>query len=549
MSELATALRAAQPRTEGRRRWLFVPYDQLSDQIGPLAREAPASLGIIVIENPWKAARRPYHRQKLVAVLTNLRHFALEQAARGVAVRHVTVNGPYRDGLAPLAAELGPIRCMEPAERELRVDLQPLVERGAIEIVPHEGWLTTPADFAQSQPHPPYRMDRFYRHVRHRTGVLIDARGKPTGGKYSYDALNRKRWPGQPPPPALLRFEPDAITREVAALVESQFAAHPGAIDLAHLPASAADAERHWAWARANCLPLFGPYEDAMSARERTLFHSRTSMLINLGRLSPARLVRDVEQMDIELPSKEGFIRQLLGWREFMHHVHVATDGFRALPDARTADDTPRDGGYATWRKAPWPATPDDSATPSLLGARAPLPPVYWGVESGLACVDTVVKSVWDEGYSHHITRLMVLSNLASLLDLSPRQLTDWFWVAYTDAYDWVVEPNVLAMGTWAVGALVVTKPYVAAANYIHNQSDYCRGCAFDPKRDCPFTPLYWAFFERHRAALSDNPRLFRVYQMLAKRSPAQKQADASALPRVRDQLANGERLVPLRQV
>jgi deoxyribodipyrimidine photolyase-related protein len=542
-SAFREALRAAQPRGEHRRRWLFVPYDQLGE-LGPLAREPADELGIVVIENPWKAARRPYHRQKLVAVLANLRHFALEQARRGVAVKHVVADGPYRDALAALSA-LGPIRCMEPAERELRVDLAPLVASGAIELMPHEGWLTTPDDFAASQPRPPYRMDRFYRHVRRRTGLLME-RGKPVGGKLSFDAENRERWPGTPPAPALPRFEPDAITREVAALVAARFPDHPGAIELAHLPATAEDARRHWAWAREHCLPLFGPYEDAMSVRERTLFHSRTSMLINLGRLSPAALVRDVAAMAIPLPSKEGFIRQVLGWREFMHHVHVATDGFRTLAGA---DDTPRDGGYATWKGAAWPVQPDDSATPSELGADAPLPPVYWGVESGLTCVDTVVKSVWDEGYSHHITRLMVLANLASLLDVSPRQLTDWFWVAYTDAYDWVVEPNVLAMGTWAVGDLVVTKPYVASANYINNQSDYCRGCAFDPKRDCPLTSLYWAFFERHRAALSANPRLFRVYQMLAKRSADQRRADAAAMLRVRATLARGERLAPAPQL
>lgn len=535
MSEFRAALRAAQPRGGKPRRWLFVPYDQLSDQRGPLAREPAGELGIVVVENPWKAARRPYHRQKLVAVLANLRHFALEQARRGVAVKHVVADGPYRDALAGL----GPLRCMEPAERELRVDLAPLVASGAIEILPHEGWLTTAADFAASQPSPPYRMDRFYRHVRRRTGLLME-RGKPVGGRFSFDAENRERWPGSPPAPALPRFEPDAITREVAALVEARFADHPGAIDLAHLPATAEDAQRHWAWAKQHCLPLFGPYEDAMSARERTLFHARTSMLINLGRLSPAALVRDVAAMAIPLPSQEGFLRQVLGWREFMRHVHVATDGFRAIAGS---DDTPRDGGYATWKGAAWPVQPDDSATPSRLGARAPLPPVYWGVESGLTCVDTVVKSVWEEGYSHHITRLMVLSNLASLLDLSPRQLTDWFWVAYTDAYDWVVEPNVLAMGTWAVGDLVVTKPYVASASYVNRQSDYCKRCAFDPRRDCPFTALYWAFFARHRAALDQNPRLLRVYQLLARRSADQQRADAATVTRVRDALARGERL------
>lgn len=510
MSDFRRALAAVQPRSQANRRWLFVPYDQLSDQQGPLAREPAGELGIVLIENPWKAARRPYHRQKLVAVLTNLRHFAIEQAQRGVAVRHVVANGPYHTALAPLLAELGPIRVMEPAERELREDLANI----ALEVISHEGWLTTRDDFAASQPAPPYRMDRFYRHVRQRTGILMDARGKPIGGKYSFDHDNRKKWPGTPPPAEPPRYAPDAITREVGALVEKHFASHPGAIDLAHQPASAADAAQHWAWAKAHCLPLFGPYEDAMSVRSRTLFHSRTSMLVNLGRLQPRRLVDDVAAMTIGLSSQEGFIRQLLGWREFMHHVHVATDGFRTVPLA--------DGG-------------------------APLPPAYWGTPSGLHCLDTVVTSVWDEGYSHHITRLMVLSNLANLLDYAPRELTDWFWIAYTDAYDWVVEPNVLAMGTWAAGDLVVTKPYVASANYIDKQSDYCKHCAFDPKSNCPLTPLYWAYLARHREQLADNPRLFRPYQMLAKRPATQQQADAREVTRVRDALARGERIAPAR--
>lgn len=506
MSELRRALAAVQPRSRENRRWLFVAYDQLSDEIGPLSREPPDSLGIILVENPWKAARRPYHRQKLVAVLTNLRHFAIEQAQRGVAVRHVVANGPYRDALAPLAEELGTIRVMEPAERELREDLAPLVASGAVEVIPHEGWLTTREDFAASQPKPPYRMDRFYRHVRQRTGILME-RGKPVGGKYSFDEENRKRWPGTPPAATPPTYTPDAITVEVGALVEQHFASHPGAIELAHQPASADDARRHWAWAKEHCLPLFGPYEDAMSTRSRTLFHSRTSMLVNLGRLQPRTLIRDAAALPLALPSQEGFIRQLLGWREFMHHVHVVTDGFRTV---------------------------------ALNDRGAPLPPAYWGTPSGLHCLDTVVQSVWDEGYSHHITRLMVLSNIANLLDYSPRELTDWFWIAYTDAYDWVVEPNVLAMGTWAAGELVVTKPYVASANYIAKQSDYCKSCAFDPKTNCPLTPLYWAYLDRHRDELATNPRMFRPYQMLAKY-----RVDPDIVTRVRDALAKGERLAP----
>ncbi|MEM8963039.1 MAG: cryptochrome/photolyase family protein, partial [Acidobacteriota bacterium] len=170
------------------RRWLFVPYDQLSDEIGPLAHEDPRSLGIVVVENPHKAAQRPYHRQKLALVLANLRHFALEQAERGVAIRHVVANGPYRRALRPLIDELGPLLVQRPAERELRRDLAPLMASGGIQELPHEGWLTTTEDFVQGAgTRPPWRMDRFYRHVRQRSGILME-NGKPIGGKYSFDS-------------------------------------------------------------------------------------------------------------------------------------------------------------------------------------------------------------------------------------------------------------------------------------------------------------------------------------------------------------------------
>jgi deoxyribodipyrimidine photolyase-related protein len=451
----------------------------------------------------------------------------------------VVAKDPYRQALAPLIAELGPMRVMRPAERELREDLSGLT---GLEVIPHEGWLTTREQFDASQPKRPFRMDRFYRHVRKATGLLMQ-QGAPVGGKWSFDAENRRRWPGKPLPPRAPRFEPDEITLEVGELIEKHFAHHPGRLDLSALPASAADAERFWDHAKRDCLPLFGPYEDAMSVHSRHLFHSRVSLLLNLGRLSARQLLDDVAALPLPLPSKEGFIRQILGWREFMRHVHEATDGFRDAP--ATDPGVARDGGYAQWAGRPWPGGEgaSDTATPSHLGARDPLPPVYWGKPSGLHCVDTVVRSVWDEGYSHHITRLMVLSNLASLLDVSPRQLTDWFWVAYVDAYDWVVEPNVLAMGTWSVADLVVTKPYVASANYIHKMSDYCGDCRFDPKTNCPFTGMYWAFLARHHAALKDNPRMFQMVRMFEKRTAAQRKADAAVFERTRAALQRGEEL------
>lgn len=542
----------AEHRADSRgRRWLFIPYDQLTDSIGPLAREDPKTLGIVLMENPWKAARRPYHKQKLALILANLRHFALEQATRGVAVRHLVAHGPYRTALEPLVSELGTIRIMAPAERELRADLQPLVDAGGLELIPHEGWLTTHDEFrAGAGEGPPWRMDAFYRYVRRKTGILMEG-GKPAGGKYSFDRENRLPWRGNPRPPALPTFPLDPIKREVGRLIDSTFGAHPGHLDLSTLPATATDADSLWSWAKRECLPTFGPYEDAMSVQSTGLFHTRVSSLVNIHRLPPARLVADVIGMDLPLPSKEGFVRQVLGWREFVHHVHVATDGFREISGGNiSVASDPGDGGYRRWTGKHWTSRtlsgdPDGGAQPSFLGGEGPLPPAYWGQESGFACLDRIISDVWTEGYSHHITRLMVLCNLATLLDVSPRQLTDWFWAAYTDAYDWVVEPNVLGMGTFAVGELMTTKPYVSGAAYILRMSDYCDGCSFDPKASCPFTNLYWAFHDRHKALLERNARLRMPMVSLGRRPVGQRHYDESVFRAVSETLLRGDVMRP----
>ncbi|MBL8748599.1 MAG: cryptochrome/photolyase family protein [Planctomycetes bacterium] len=517
MSTFSRALRNRSPRETAGRRWVFVPYDQLHDGIGPLATERANELGVVLVESTAKANRRPYHRQKLALVLTNLRHFALEQAARGVAVRHVATDGDYASALAPIVKELGPLTVQRPAEHEMRTDLAPLFANGSLVEVPHGGWLTTTADFAVDA-RPPWRMDAFYRRVRQRTGILME-KGKPIGGKYSFDAENRRAWNGEPEAPKSPTFAVDEITREACELVTTGFPNHPGALRPEHLPATRDDAETTWRWALRECLPTFGPFEDAMSTRSSGLFHSRISALLNLHRLLPARVVGDAANADAPLASREGFVRQILGWREFVHHVHEATDGLRSF--AGRALDA------------------------NALTATEPLPRAFWSTPSGLACLDHVVADVWREGYSHHITRLMVLGNIATLLGVSPRELTDWFWVAYADAYDWVVEPNVLAMATYAVGDLMTTKPYVSGAAYIAKMSDYCRGCAFDPKKNCPLTRAYWHFLARNGEQLASNRRLAMPLRSLARRSPAERAVDALVVGWMRRTLAAGALLSP----
>lgn len=502
-----------------KRTWVFVPYDQLHGGLGLLEERDPRELGVLLVESPAKAARRPYHRQKLALVLTNLRHFALEQAARGVLVRHVVSAGGYADAVREAAKDVGPLVVHEPAERELREELAPLLGT-ALTQRPHAGWLTTEDEFRRAAPDgPPWRMDAFYRLVRRERGVLMEG-GKPLGGRFSHDGDNRKPWKGTPPAPAPLRFTPDAVTEEVGALVERSFPGHPGTLDLTTLSATLEDAEASWRWALECCLPSFGPFEDAMSTASSSLFHTRISPLLNLHRLLPARVLADVLAAPLPLQSQEGFVRQVLGWREYVRHVHRETDGFRAVAGL---------------------ASPD--ASPSFLGAATPLPKAYWGARSGLACLDHVVRDVWRDAYSHHITRLMILGNIAMLLDVSPRELTDWFWVAYADAYDWVVEPNVLGMATFGAGEVMTTKPYVAGAAYVHRMSDYCKTCQFDPRKDCPLTRLYWAFLARHEAKLRGNHRLDVPLASLRKRAEAQRALDAKTFVEVTKTLGRGEAL------
>lgn len=376
------------------RRWVFVPYDQLTDSIGPLSRENPRSLGIVLIENPWKAARRPYHKQKLALVLSNMRHFALEQAARGIAVRYIVADSPYRNALEKVARDVGPVRVMAPAERELRTDIEPLISAGLIRTISHEGWMTTPDLLKRvEKPGPQWRMDAFYREARRSSGILM-VRGKPLGGKYSHDPANRLPWRGTPDAPAPPKFQVDAVKEEVGILIKEKFSSHPGQLDLSTIPATKSDAEMIWSWAKEQCLEWFGPYEDAMSTESSGLFHTRISSLLNIHRLLPARVVAEVAPLDIPLSSKEGFIRQILGWREFVHHVHTITDGFRLSPEPLPETlSKPGNGGYRTWAGKSWRAKPtgDDphgGACPNWLGGATNLPTAFWGEPSGLHCLD-----------------------------------------------------------------------------------------------------------------------------------------------------------------
>ncbi len=587
------------------RRWIYVPYDRFTDRTGPLTEQPAADTGIVIVESTAKALRRPYHKKKLVLLIANMRHFALEQAARGVSVLYHFTPGSHGQGLLELQQRQAVPRLTTtvPAERELRLDVATAQAAGLhLDLFQDTTWLSQTEDFLAVygawRGGRSYVMDRFYRHMRQKTGILMQ-KGKPIGGQFSFDADNRNPYRNEIPVPQPPTFAPDDLTAEVIDYVGHQYAHHFGSITNFDLACTQSDADLAWKFSLQHHLPFFGPFEDALRDDHGQLFHTKTSAHLNLARMLPLTLVQDVAAAASEgllpLASAEGFIRQLLGWREFMRHLHEQTDGYRKLevprqhevrPQELSPDQTHFPGLLATSYPPPpisvppspspllssfteaggsaslpqkslppqkslakqevssrpkrseverpavasfpstaveAPADPYAGATPSALAADLPLPAAYWGVKSGLHCLDTCVAQVVQDGWSHHISRLMVLSNLANLCGFSPRELTDWFWFGYIDAYDWVVEPNVLGMSTFADGGLTATKPYVSGAAYINRMSNFCPHCRYDPKKSltedaCPFTALYWTFLERNQARLSSNPRLRMPYTTLRKK-------------------------------
>jgi deoxyribodipyrimidine photolyase-related protein len=328
-------------------------------------------------------------------------------------------------------------------------------------------------------------MEQFYRDLRRRFAVLMEPDGSPTGGAWNFDRENRKPLPKAGiQPPVLPSYAPDAITTAVMA----QIAGHEpaiGSVDGFDLAVTRAQAEAALDDFIANRLADFGPYEDAMSSRHPVLFHSVLSPYLNIGLLDPLHMVRRAEALyrsgQAPIHSVEGFVRQILGWREYIYWQY-----WQQMPDLLAANH---------WRH------------------NRALPEFFWTGETDLACLRTVVQRVLDSGYSHHIERLMVLCNFAMLAGIEPAQVNAWFLACYIDAYEWVVTPNVIGMGLNADGGRTATKPYVASANYIHKMSDYCAGCRYDPKQRtgvhaCPFNALYWDFLARNEDALRANPRL-----------------------------------------
>lgn len=468
---------------------------------------------VLLIESRSWNRRLPFHRKRQVLHLSAGRHFADELRAAGFDVEVISAENTS-DGLHRHVKRLRPARLVTMAAADdapRRWQYRSMADQLGlpVEILPNTMFLVGRFDpIPDPEAGRRYVMESFYRSIRRHFKLLIEPDGSPTSGKWNLDAENRKALPGTMPVPPIPRFQPDAITRAVMDEVErSGFGV--GSVEGFDLPVTRADSELAFADFLQHRLANFGAYEDAMSRSEGVLFHSALSPQMNLGLLDPLVMARAVEEEyragRVPLNSAEGFIRQVVGWREFIYWQY-----HRQMPGLRDSN---------AW------------------DARRPLPRMFWDGKTGMECVRSIVTRLLASGYTHHIERLMVLCNFALLAGIEPAAVADWFLTFYVDSHDWVVLPNVIGMGLNADGGVTATKPYIASAAYIKRMSDFCGSCSYRPDlrtgpHACPFNTLYWNFLVKHESTLRANPRLGPAVLGLRRVSDAEQhqiQVDAQA--------------------
>lgn len=443
---------------------------------------------VILIESLHHVQERPYHRQKLVLVWSAMRHFAQELQFSGWQVTYEIAD----DFATPLKAwievnQITELRVMVPNDRPFAHLIQSLALGCKITLVPNNHFLWSQEDFQHWASHRKrLLMEDFYREGRRRFGILMQ-QDQPVGGNWNFDKENRQPPKGKLNTPPTLWFEPDEITQEVIAFCAD-----------AKLRVSTYGEVEPFRWAVTRSqalqvldhflkerLSMFGPYQDAMVTGEETMWHSMLSPYLNLGLLQPLEVIqaaeRAYENNHLKLSSVEGFIRQVLGWREYMHGVYHHMDA--------------------------------DYAQRNWFNHTQPLPEFYWTAQTDMNCLHQVLTQVQQTAYAHHIQRLMVLNNFALIAGVSPQELENWFHAVFIDAYDWVMQTNVIGMGQFADGGVLASKPYAASANYINKMSDYCGNCAYNyrdriSEKACPFNFFYWDFLFRRRDQLTSQGRM-----------------------------------------
>ena len=485
--------------------------DQLSFDISALADLDAARDNVLMMEVTDENTYVRHHKQKIVLVLSAMRHFADELRERGVSVDYVRLDDPKNSGA--LSTEVkravvrhAPERVVVTEAGEWRV--QEMVESwGAlcglkVEVRIDDRFFADRARFAVwTRGRRVWRMEHFYHEMRREHAILMEG-DQPAGGEWNFDSENRKSLPKSVGLPDRLRFTPDATTRTVIALVEEQFSDHFGELEDFGWPVNRREALTALSDFIEHGLPHFGDYQDAMRSGAPFLFHSLLSPALNIGLLSPREVCGAAEAAwrsgAAPLNAVEGFVRQVLGWREYVRGVY-------------------------------WSLMPE-YADRNALNATRSLPSFYWTGDTPMRCLRETIGDTARYAYSHHIQRLMVTGNFALLAGVAPREIERWYLAVYADAYEWVEMPNTLGMAVFADGGQMASKPYAASGAYIDRMSDLCSGCSYNVKlktgpNACPFNYLYWAFLIRQKSRLAGNNRLAMPYRTLAGWAPERQAA------------------------
>ncbi|AJI45178.1 cryptochrome/photolyase family protein [Francisella tularensis subsp. novicida] len=485
--------------------------DQLSQSISSLKDCDKANDVVMMCEVMKEASYVKHHKKKLVYIFSAMRHFALQLHKLGYKVCYTKLDDPKNTGsfyseIQRVVEKLGIQKLIvtEPGEYRVLKDIQSWQKDFSInvEIRTDDRFLATIDEFAKwSKNYKQLRMEYFYRYMRIKHDILLDNDGNPEGGQWNYDSQNRKTPSSDMQIPKPYKSTADDITKRVIELVEQTFVDNFGNIKPFNYAVTREQALEALDLFINERLSSFGDYQDAMLEGQAWMYHSHISMYINSGLLLPMECIKAAVKAyyngQAPLNAVEGFIRQILGWREFVRGVY--------------------------WLKMP------DYRDMNYLEATRKLPSFYWDANTKMNCLYQCVKETKQNAYAHHIQRLMVLGNFALLTGVDPKYVNEWYLLVYADAYEWVELPNVSGMVLFADGGYLASKPYAASGSYIKKMSNYCDKChySFNKKNGidaCPFNYLYWDFLARNKSKLATNPRLAMIYKSYEKMTDEKKE-------------------------